>query len=87
MCVDQCFKSVNWREVCGCVVWWERDLRADLRRLPEERTTLSTECVQCASADQALQRAERQLRAARQVIQRSEVAAARPLRNDALCGS
>ena len=69
MRIDERLKAIHRGEVRGGVARWERDLRADLRRLPEERTTLSTERVQRASADEALQRAERQLGAPCQVIQ------------------
>jgi hypothetical protein len=69
MRVDQCFKSINWREVCGCVTWRERDLRANLRRLPEERAPLAAKRVQCARANEALQRAERELGASCDVFE------------------
>ena len=67
--INERLQPIYGGEVRGGVARWERDLRANLRRLPEERTTLSTERIQRASADEALQCAERKLGAPCQVIQ------------------
>ena len=69
MRVDQCFKSIDGREERGCVTWRERDLRTNLRRLPEERASLAAERVQRARANEALQRAEWELGASREVFE------------------
>jgi hypothetical protein len=67
--VNERFKAIHGGEVCGCVTWWECDLRPNLRRLPEERATLSTERIQRTGSNEALQRAEWELGAPCQVIQ------------------
>jgi hypothetical protein len=61
MRVNERLQSINWREVRGGSARWERDLRANLRRLPEERTALLPERIQRASANETLQCAEWEL--------------------------